>query len=190
MCASSSRSRQISWAGAKECHRKSAQIGYPRGTEGITNDASRVRRDYGRLTNTYSKVFYYDALPERKSDEDDQTYHTRIAPQRHLFDRLSNLDRFHVYEGDVRRSSSRRGPEQKKIGVMIAVDMLTHSFRRNMHEATLLTGHPRAGQFLQGVAIGGDGLLEPRHPALPLAERFERIKTAVEPPGPRLRTGI
>jgi uncharacterized LabA/DUF88 family protein len=95
--------------------------------------------DYGRLTNTYSKVFYYDALPERKSDEDDQT-HTRIAPQRHLFDRLSNLDRFHVYEGDVRRSSARRGPEQKKIDVMIAVDMLTHSFRRNMHEATLLTG--------------------------------------------------
>jgi hypothetical protein len=53
-----------------------------------------------------------------------------------------------------------------------------------------LERHPRAGQFLQGVAIGGDGLLEPRHPALPLAERFERIKTGVEPPGPRLRTGI
>lgn len=96
--------------------------------------------DYGRLTNTYSKVFYYDALPERKSGEDDPAYHARIAPRRHLFDRLSSLDRFHVYEGDVRRSSSRRGPEQKKIDVMIAVDMLTHSFRRNMHEATLLTG--------------------------------------------------
>jgi hypothetical protein len=96
--------------------------------------------DYGRLTSTYSKVFYYDALPERKWDEDDQIYRTRVAPQRNLFDRLSSLDRFHVYEGDVRRSFSRRGPEQKKIDVMIAVDMLTHSFRRNMHEATLLTG--------------------------------------------------
>ncbi len=28
---------------------------------------------------------------------------------------------------------------QKKIDVMIAVDMLTHTFRRNMHQATLLT---------------------------------------------------
>jgi len=96
--------------------------------------------DYGTLTSAYSKVFYYDALPERKLSEDDPTYHARIAPQRRLFDRLSSLDRFHVYEGDVRRSSARRGPEQKKIDVMIAVDMLTHSFRRNMHEATLLTG--------------------------------------------------
>lgn len=96
--------------------------------------------DYGALTRDYSKVFYYDALPERKSDEDETTYFARIAPQRRLLDHLCSLDRFHVYEGDVRRSSARRGPEQKKIDVMIAVDMLTHSFRRNMHEATLLTG--------------------------------------------------
>ena len=96
--------------------------------------------NYRQLTQTYSKVFYYDALPERKVNEDDASYHARIAPQRLLFDHLSSLDRFHVYEGDVRRSSARRGPEQKKIDVMIAVDMLTHSFRRNMHEATLLTG--------------------------------------------------
>ena len=33
----------------------------------------------------------------------------------------------------------------------------------------------RAGPFLQGLAVGGDGLLEPRRPALPLAEPFERI---------------
>ena len=34
--------------------------------------------------------------------------------------------------------------------------------------------HARAGIFLQGFAIGSDGLLEPRRPALPLAERCER----------------
>jgi uncharacterized LabA/DUF88 family protein len=99
-----------------------------------------LRPDYGTLTRAYSKVFYYDALPARKSDDKDESYKLRIMPQRSLFDHLSNLDRFHVYEGDVRRSAARRGPEQKKVDVMIAVDMLTHSFRRNMHEATLLTG--------------------------------------------------
>ena len=36
--------------------------------------------------------------------------------------------------GDAKRN------EQKKVDVMIAVDMLAHTFRRNMHEATLLTG--------------------------------------------------
>jgi len=74
--------------------------------------------DYETLTRNYSKVFYYDALPERKSGEDETTYYGRIAPQRCLFDRLSSLDRFHVYEEDVRRSSTRRGPEHKKIDVM------------------------------------------------------------------------
>jgi hypothetical protein len=44
--------------------------------------------DYGKLTWAYSKVFYYDALPERKSGEDDQTYRVRVGPQRNLFDRL------------------------------------------------------------------------------------------------------
>ena len=34
--------------------------------------------------------------------------------------------------------------------------------------------HARAGPFLQGFAKGGDGLLEPRRPALPLAEAKER----------------
>jgi uncharacterized LabA/DUF88 family protein len=96
--------------------------------------------NYETLTRNYSKVFYYDALPERKSGEDETTYLERIAPQLNLFARLSRLDRFHVYEGDVRRTFTRRAPVQNKIDVMIAVDMLTHSFRRNMNEATLLTG--------------------------------------------------
>ena len=39
----------------------------------------------------------------------------------------------------MRRSRGRRGPEQKKSDVMIAVDMLTHTFRR-VQEAILLTG--------------------------------------------------
>jgi uncharacterized LabA/DUF88 family protein len=111
--------------------------------------------DYSTLTRDYSKVFYYDALPERKPDENDQTYYARITPQRQFFDRLCSLDRFHVYEGDVRRSSSRRGPEQKKIDVMIAVDMLTHSFRRNMHEATLLTGDLDFKPLIDALVQGG-----------------------------------
>lgn len=45
----------------------------------------------------------------------------------------------HVYEGDA-RTRKRRGLEQKKVDVMLTVDMLSHTFRRNMHEATLMTG--------------------------------------------------
>jgi hypothetical protein len=103
-------------------------------------NGSRLDIGYDVLTHGYDKVFYYDALPGKDPKEDQATYDQRVAPERELFDKLSVLDRFHVYEGDVRRSRGRRGPEQKKIDVMIAVDMLTHTFRRNMQEATLLTG--------------------------------------------------
>jgi uncharacterized LabA/DUF88 family protein len=72
-------------------------------------------------------------------NETDQAYEARVRPQRELFDSAAGVDRVHVYEGDARRRR-KRGLEQKKVDVMIAVDMLTHTFRRNMHEATLLTG--------------------------------------------------
>jgi hypothetical protein len=42
----------------------------------------------------------------------------------------------------------------------------------------------RASSFLQGVAKGGDGLVEPRRPALPLAEFLERIAEIILGPGP------
>lgn len=87
----------------------------------------------------YTKVFYYDALPVREERETEDEYNQRIAPQKNLLDAAAGVDRVHVYEGDARRRR-RRGLEQKKVDVMITVDMLTHTFRRNMHQATLLTG--------------------------------------------------
>jgi hypothetical protein len=51
----------------------------------------------------------------------------------------------------------------------------------------------RAGPFLQGFAVGGNGLLKPRRPALPLAEQFERTAEIHLGPGPferHTRAGI
>jgi len=99
----------------------------------------KLELDYHQLTGGFTKVFYYDALPGKKPDETDGDYETRTAPDIRFLEQLSMLARFHVYQGDA-RWRRRRGNEQKKIDVMIAVDMLTHSFRRNMDAATLLTG--------------------------------------------------
>ena len=99
-----------------------------------------IELDYSRLAAPYSKVFYYGAVPVREAGEAEDTYSERTRAQRELLDRLGNLDRFHVYEGDARKRRSKGGMEQKKVDVLIAVDMLTHTFRRNMHRATLLTG--------------------------------------------------
>lgn len=99
-----------------------------------------IEIDYNCLADGYQKVFYYDCLPAQKKDEDDSEYKTRIQPKLKLFHKLRSLDKFHVYEGTARFRDKRRGQEQKQVDIMIAVDMLTHSFRRNMHEATLLAG--------------------------------------------------
>jgi uncharacterized LabA/DUF88 family protein len=88
----------------------------------------------------FDKVFYYDALPSKHGAESQQAYDARLEAAKNLHDKIGALDRFHVYEGDTRRSPSLRRQEQKKVDVMITVDMLTHAFRRNMQHCTLLTG--------------------------------------------------
>ncbi|MDZ7968935.1 MAG: NYN domain-containing protein [Nostoc sp. DedSLP03] len=101
---------------------------------------TKLEIDYSRLAEGFNKVFYYDCLPAKKQGEDETIYQKRVQPKLELFNHLRSVDRFHVYEGTARYRDKRRGQEQKQVDIMIAVDMLTHSFRRNMHEATLLTG--------------------------------------------------
>lgn len=99
-----------------------------------------VEISYDRLAQGYQKVFYYHCLPAQKKDESHSDYINRIKPKIDLLNNLKSIDRFHVYEGTARFRDKRRGQEQKQVDIMIAVDMLTHSFRKNMHEATLIAG--------------------------------------------------
>jgi uncharacterized LabA/DUF88 family protein len=102
-------------------------------------ERGQAKLDWGALADGYRKVFYYDALPTRDDGETEEQYEQRNSAILKLHDELTNLDCFHVYEGDRRKAKGRRDkPQQKKVDVMIAVDMLMHTFRRNMHEATLI----------------------------------------------------
>ena len=100
-------------------------------------DSNIIEFDYQKLGREFSKVFFYDSLPVKKENEKESEYNNRIQPNIDFFTKLSLLDGFHVYEGTARRR--RKKIEQKKVDIMIAVDMLNHSFRRNMSQATLLT---------------------------------------------------
>jgi uncharacterized LabA/DUF88 family protein len=104
-------------------------------------DGQPAQINYVRLADSYAKVFYYDAIPAKKLDEADADYDARIEPKLSKIRALRELDKYHVYEGDQRRGANRKDrPEQKKVDVLIAVDMLLHTVRRNMHKAALLTG--------------------------------------------------
>jgi len=102
-------------------------------------DGRTFEVDYRKLSGNHTKTFYYDAVPVRQPGETDEDYRTRTEARRQRHDVASRSHGVHVYEGNARKRRG-RGYEQKKVDVMIAVDMLSHSFRRNMHQATLLTG--------------------------------------------------
>lgn len=87
----------------------------------------------------YQKIFYYDALPTRKPSQSEQDFETERAEVETLHTKLATFDRFRVNEGDTRYRKG-RGLEQKKVDVMIAVDMMIHTIRRNMTDAALLAG--------------------------------------------------
>ena len=98
-----------------------------------------INFSYKKLGAGFKRVFYYDCLPRQKKDESEQDYLERIKPIQTRHDHLRSLPGFHVFEGEVRRSSISKRTEQKKVDTMIAVDMLMHSFRQNMDSATLIT---------------------------------------------------
>jgi uncharacterized LabA/DUF88 family protein len=96
-----------------------------------------IEIDFSRFTTEFSKVFYYDAIPSQKQEESDLDYSNRINPIEGLVEKLELLDRFHVYLG--KSHIRRRRTEQKQVDMMIAIDMLKHTFYRNLQKATLLT---------------------------------------------------
>lgn len=97
-----------------------------------------MQLDFRKLLGSHTKGFYYDCMPAQRRDEADDDYELRVAPQKALFDEIRLVDGFRVFEGTIRGVPGKA--RQKQIDVKIAVDMLAHSYRRNMNKATLLSG--------------------------------------------------
>jgi uncharacterized LabA/DUF88 family protein len=98
----------------------------------------RVLIDYSMLKRGFTKVFYYDCPPAKQQSESQDDYSARLGEYRALLNVMHMSDGYHCVEGTTRGRPGRT--RQKQIDVKIAVDMLTHAHRRNMHKVTLLTG--------------------------------------------------
>ena len=97
--------------------------------------------NWKQLKGQYEKVFYYDAIPVQDEAETAEQHAARNSSISELHKLISEVDGYRVYEGDARKRSGKgSGLEQKKVDVMIAVDMLTHTIRRNMSRVGLLAG--------------------------------------------------
>lgn len=84
-----------------------------------------------------TKVFYYDSLDDAsKGGESAEALKGRTDKQKRYFGEIDSIPGFHVKFGSV--TGKKR--QQKQVDVLIAVDMLSHAFNKNMKRASLLSG--------------------------------------------------
>ncbi len=84
------------------------------------------------------RTYYYDCLDETQGNtESDVQFQQRVETQRTYFERIRSMVGVHLQLGTLTGTRPKR---QKEVDVLLAVDMLTHGFNRNMTHAALLTG--------------------------------------------------
>lgn len=107
------------------------------------------------LVNDYARAFYYDASPAKGASETEGEYQARLNDYRAAIDSALKVDRLHVYEGDLRNRSRKRGLEQKMVDVMLTVDMLRHTFHGDVTHATLLASDQDFAPLVEAVVNEG-----------------------------------
>ena len=116
-------------------------------------DTDNLEIDYSKLGSNYNKVFYYNCLPGKRNGENDNDFQKRIETREEFYNNLKLLNNYHVFEGVTfgRKSKIR----QKAVDIMIAVDMLRHSYRKNMDKAALLSGDLDFKPLLDALVLEG-----------------------------------
>ncbi|MBI3669723.1 MAG: NYN domain-containing protein [Acidobacteria bacterium] len=97
--------------------------------------------DFARLFSSAGafKAFYYDCLDDcQKRDESTENFDRRVEQQTQFFESIQALPGYHVRLGSL--SGAARKIRQKKVDVLLAVDVLTHAFQKNMTAACLIAG--------------------------------------------------
>jgi uncharacterized LabA/DUF88 family protein len=85
------------------------------------------------------RFFYYDCLHDSKKDgETVEEFAGRVERQNATFEKIQSLPGFHIRLGSL--SGLGKKVRQKKVDVLLAVEMLDHAFRKNMAAAFLLAG--------------------------------------------------
>lgn len=85
------------------------------------------------------RVFFYDSVDDiKRAGESETDFQLRQRNQEAQLDSIASLDGYFVRLGSFRGDAKRR--RQKEVDVLLAVDMLTHSHRRNMSRAILIAG--------------------------------------------------
>ena len=98
------------------------------------------------------RTYYYDCVEEKPRDSERQEdFEQRVAAQNAYTSQLHSLPGVHVRLGTL----AGRKRRQKEVDVLLAVDMLTHGFNRNMGRAALLSGDLDFRPVVEALVRGG-----------------------------------
>lgn len=130
------------YTGPKEIKYLFIDGGYLRkAIEGISKryfDEEPIDIIFENISKGFTKTFYYDCPAPQKRNETVDDYKERLEKQKIFFNKIRNQKGYHFFEGVV--TGEPGNARQKQIDVKIAVDMLVHTIRGNMHQATLIAG--------------------------------------------------
>ena len=73
----------------------------------------------------------------KRKNESDADLAKRVAEQNADFDKIRSLEGFRVREGHLSTGAKR---QQKEVNVLLSLDMMKHSFNKNMSKAVLISG--------------------------------------------------
>lgn len=110
--------------------------------------------DHRILGANFRKVFYYDCLPVKTDKETNEDFEFRRNEKENFFDSLRAIDGWHVSEG-LAKWKKKGGTRQKEIDISIAVEMLTHTYRKNMDQLTFVAGDQDFRPLLEAVVREG-----------------------------------
>jgi len=99
------------------------------------------------------RAFYYDCVDNiRREWECEADFQARIQQQEESLDLIDSLEGFHVRRGHL---APGRTKQQKEVDVLLAVDMMSHSFKRNISKAVLISGDRDFKPVVQSIAMAG-----------------------------------
>lgn len=129
--------------------------------------------DFPTLMRSYpaGRSFYYYCLDEERGKGEEETdYRARIAEQKAHLNKVRKAPGCHIRRGVLKGEGKEK--RQKKVDVLLAVDMLTHAANKNMTKALLLAGdldfQPAVESLVQ-LGIFVELIADDKHTALDLA---------------------
>ena len=82
-----------------------------------------------------SRTFWYDCAPDEKNEKNPEA----VWAQRQL-ERAKWVNGFHLRLGTLSRSGNKNKVNQKEVDVLLAVELLSNSYMKNMQQALIITG--------------------------------------------------